>query len=92
MLRVTALCEEAGRLLDRQREEFEARLRDHLNERQANFDGFFDAIDAALERERTEDAISALSGLVGAAGQELRLANFEEFDASMMHSDSPLVL
>ncbi len=92
MLRVTALCEDAGRLLDQQREEFEARLRDHLNERQANFDSFFDAIDAALEGERTADAISSLSGLVGSAGHELRLANFEEFDASMMHSDSPLVL
>lgn len=92
MLRVTALCEEAGRFLDRQREEFEAGLRDHLDERQANFDSCFDAIHDALERERTADAISALSGLVGSAGQELRLANFEEFDASMMNSESPLVL
>ena len=36
--------------------------------------------------------ISALSGLVGSAGQELRLANFEEFDDLMMNSDAPLVL
>ena len=92
MLRVTALCEEAGCFLDQQREEFKARLRDHLDERQANFDSCFDAIHDALERERTADAISALSGLVGSAGQELRLANFEEFDASMMNSKSPLVL
>ena len=92
MLRVTALCEEAGRFLDRQREEFEAGLRDQLDERQANFDSCFDAIRDALERDRTADAIFALSGLVGSAGQELRLANFEEFDASMMNSESPLVL
>lgn len=92
MLRVTALCAEAGRVLDQQREDFEARLRDHLNERQANFDGYFDAIHDAVERERTADAISALSGLVGSAGQELRLANFEEFDDLMMNSDAPLAL
>ena len=92
MLRVTALCEEAGRVLDQQREDFEARLRDHLNERQAHFDGYFQAIHDAVERERTADAISALSGLVGSAGQELRLANFEEFDDLMTNSDAPLVL
>ena len=35
MERLTALCEEAGRVFDRPREEFEERLRDHLNKRQA---------------------------------------------------------
>ena len=92
MLRVTALCAAAGRVRDRQREDFEARLRDHLNERQAHCDGYFKAIHDAAGRERTADAISALSGLVGSAGQKLRLANFEEFDDSMTNSDAPLVL
>ena len=90
--RLTALCEEAGRVLDQQRAEFEERLRDYLNERQANFDRCFDAIHDALARERTAEAVVALSGLVGSVGQELRLATFEEFDDFMMHSDAPLVL
>lgn len=92
MERLTALCEEAGRVLDQQREEFEARLRDFLNERQARFDSYFEAIQDALEGDRTADAIAALSGLVGSVGQELRLGSFEEFDDFMMNSDAPLVL
>lgn len=92
MERLTALCEEAGRVLDQQRAEFEERLRDYLDERQANFDRCFDAIRDALERERTADAVAALSELVGSVGQELRLANFEEFDDFMMNSEAPLVL
>lgn len=91
MERLTALCEEAGRVLDQQRKEFEERLRVHLNKRQANIDGYFAAINDALEGERTADAISALSGLVGLTGRELRLAKFEEFDEFMMNSDSTVV-
>lgn len=90
--RLTALCEEAGRVLDQQRAEFEERLRDYLNERQANFDRCFEAIHDALAKDRTAEAIVALSGLVGSVGQELRLASFEEFDDFMMNSDAPLVL
>ena len=90
--RVVALCEQAVRSLDQQRESFESALNERLNERQARFGGFFKEIDEALDADRTDDAILALSGLVASCGQELRLVNFEEFDALMLESDTPLTI
>ena len=90
--RLVALCEQAVRSLDQQRESFEIALNEHLNDRQARFDGFFKEIDEALDADRTEDAILALSGLVASCGRELRLGNFEEFDSFMLKSDQPLTI
>ena len=90
--RVVALCEQAVRSLDQQRESFETMLNEHLNERQVRFDGFFMAIDEALDADRTDDAILALSGLVASCGRELRFMNFEEFDTFMRESDAPLTI
>lgn len=88
--RVIALCEQAVRSLDQQRESFEATLNEHLNERQARFDGFFKGIDEALAADRTDDAILALSGLVASYGRDLRLVEFGEFDEFMIDSDTSL--
>ena len=90
--RLVALCEQAVRSLDQQRESFETALNEHLNDRQARFDGFFKEIDEALDEDRTDDAILALSGLVASCGRELRLGNFEEFDSFMLKSDQPLTI
>ena len=90
--RVVALCEQAVRSLDQQRESFESALNERLNEKQARFDGLFKEIDEALVSDRTDDAILALSGLVASCGQELGLVNFEEFDAFMLESDTPLTI
>lgn len=90
--RVVALCEQAVKSLDQQRVSFETILNEHLNERQVKFDGFFLAIDKALDADRTDDAILALSDLVASCGQELRFMNFEEFDTFMRESDAPLII
>ena len=88
--RVVALCEQAVRSLDQQRESFESALNEHLNERQARFDGFFKEIDEALDANRTDDAVSALSGLVASCGRELQLEDFEEFDRRNRSAGNPV--
>ena len=88
--RVVALCEQAVRFLDQQRESFETTLNEHLNERQAKFDNYFKKIDEALGADRSDDAILALSGLVASCGRDLQLVNFEDFDEFMIESDTPL--
>ena len=88
--RVAALCEQAVWSLDQQRESFETTLNEHLNERQARFDGYFKEIDEALGADRADDAILALSALVASCGRELRLVNFEDFDEFMIESNTPL--
>ena len=90
--RIVALCEQAVKSLDQERVSFETILNEHLNERQVKFDGFFMAIDKALDADRTDDAILALSDLVASCGQELRFMNFEEFDTFMRESDAPLII
>ena len=90
--RAVALCEQAMRSLDQQRESFETMLNEYLKERQAKFDGFFTAIDEAMDADRTDDAIFALSGLVASCGRELHLASFEEFDTFMLESDAPITI
>lgn len=90
--RVVALCEQAVRSLDQQRETFETVLNEHLNERQVRFDGYFMAIDEAIDADRTDNAILALSGLVASCGRELRFMDFEEFDTFMRESDAPLTI
>lgn len=90
--RVIALCREAARALDEQRELLEARLDACLDERRAIFDDCFRAMDAARANERPDDAIASLSLLVATCGHELRLATFEEFDEFMIRSDDPIVL
>ena len=90
--RVVALCEQAVKFLDQQREYFETILNEHLNERQEKFDDHFKMIDEALGVDRVDDAILALSGLVGSCGRELKLINFEDFNADMIRSDTPLTL
>ena len=93
--RVVALCEQAVRSLDQQRAHFETMLNEHLNERRMRFDSYFKAIDEALGAGQADDAILALSSLVDSCGRELRLTNFEDFDADMIRarrSDTPLTL
>ena len=89
--RIVALCYEAVEVMDRQRTEFEDRLAAVLNDRQASFDGYFEAIDQAFVADRPDDAIQALSGLATSCGGKLKLAGFEEFDKIMTESDAPLV-
>lgn len=90
--RVVALCREAERALDEQRELLEARLDACLDERREVFDDCFRAMDAARATERPDRAIESLSILVATCGRELRLATFEEFDEFMTKSGEPIVL
>ena len=93
--RVVALCEQAITSLGQQQAHFEAMLSKHLNERRANFDRYFEAMDEALGAGQTDDAILALSSLVASFGRELQFAKFEDFDTDMAkasRSDPPLII
>ena len=87
--RVVALCVEAVKVMDEQRERFEAALAGHLDERRLAFNESFDAIDRALDADQPNDAILALGDLTMRFGHELRLARFEDFDKCMTETDTP---
>jgi hypothetical protein len=89
--RVVALCEEAMRVIDAQRLQFEAELDAFLQDRQASFDTLFETIDNALVGETPDIAVRALSDLASLCGQELQFEQFEDFDRFMLESDAPMV-
>jgi hypothetical protein len=90
--RVVALCEQAAKIMDQQREQFESELSAYLGERQLAFDGAFEAIDQALVADQPDKAVQALSSLAGLCGRRLQFADFQDFDTFMTESEAPLVL
>lgn len=89
---VVALCTEAAKVMEKQREQFELALSEYLNEQRFAFDKCFETIDAALVEDRLIEAIQGISNLVIIFGKELQLSNFKDFDDFMTDSDEPLVL
>lgn len=90
--RLIALCTEATRAMDRQREHFERRLETWLTRSDGAFQGCLENIDGALARDDVDDAVEGLARLAGMTGKALRFKNFEDFDQSMTQSTDPLVI
>ncbi len=90
--RLVALCTEATRAMDRQREQFERRLETWLTRRDGTFRACLENIDDALAHDDVDDAVEGLARLAGMTGKALRFKNFEDFDQFMTHSTDPLVI
>ena len=90
--RVIALCVEATRAMDRQREDFEARLENWLKRREQAFQACLERVDDGLVQDDVDDTVDALARLALMTGKALRFRDFEEFDEFMTGSDDPLVI
>ena len=90
--RVIALCTEATRAMDEQREVFEERLEAWLTRREDAFQACLKRIDAALVDDNEDVAVEALARLAGMTGRALKFKDFEEFDQFMIQSTDPLLI
>lgn len=90
--RVMAVCAEATRAMDRQREVFERQLETWLTSRADAFQACFQSIDDALVKDEVDDTVEALVRLAGMTGNALRFKDFDEFDQFMTRSTDPLVI
>ena len=90
--RVVALCAEATRAMERQREAFEAHLEEWLGRRENAFGRCLARIDEALVDGETDDAVTELARLSAMAGKALQFKDFSDFDEFMTRSRDPLVI
>ena len=90
--RVIALCAEATRAMDEQREVFEERLEAWLSRCEDAFQACLKRIDAALVDDDEDVAVEALARLAGMTGRALKFKDFEEFDQFMIQSTDPLLI
>ena len=90
--RVVALCAEATRAMEQQREVFEAHLDAWLNRREDTFRACFAGIDEALAERDPEDAVKELARLTAMTGKALRFKDFNDFDGFMTRSRDPLAI
>lgn len=89
--RVIALCEEACRQMQQQREEFEAFLSQAIAFRREQFAECFAAIDAGLDVDDPESTTLALANFAALFGRKLQFESFKEFDEFMKDDSSVLV-
>ena len=90
--RLIALCAEATRAMDQQREIFESQLAALLYEQDRTFRRCFAAIDEALAADEPDDCVRELVCLTAMTGQALKFKEFEDFNEFMTVSKAPLVL
>ena len=76
--RLVALCAEATRAMDRQREQISRQ--------------YFAAIDEALAADQLDDCVRELACLTAMTGQGLKFKEFEDFNEFMTESKASLVL
>lgn len=90
--RVIALCEQACKAMAAERREFERLFAASFQERCAQFEACFTAIEAGLTANKPELATQSLGDFAALFGKKLQFENFEEFDEFMMDSDQTLIL
>ena len=90
--RLIALCAEATRAMDLQREMFEAQLAALLDRQDQTFRRCFSAIDEALATDEPDDCVRELACLTAMTGQALKFKGFDEFNEFMTESKAPLIL
>ena len=89
--RLIALCAEATRAMDQQREIFESQLAALLYEQDRTFRRCFAAIDEALAADEPDDCVRELVCLTAMTGQALKFKHFEDFNEFMTESKAPLM-
>ena len=91
-VRVIALCEEACRQMQQQRQEFEILLNQAIEFRREQFADCFAAIDAGLDVDDPEATTFALANFAALLGKNIQFQSFDEFDEFMKDEDSVLIL
>ncbi|MEW6698493.1 MAG: hypothetical protein AB1341_14285 [Bacillota bacterium] len=90
--RVVALCDEACRVMKRQRLEFENLMEEKIRSRREEFATVFEVIERGMESDSAEVTVGALTDFALLLGKKIRYTTFEEFDDFMIKSDEPLVI
>lgn len=90
-VRVIALCEEATREMQRNREQFEALVNERIEYRDQTFRNCFLNIDRALEVKDHDIVTNNLAMIAEIFGKKLSLVKFDEFDKTML-AERPLIL
>ncbi len=85
--KIVALCDASINEMNKQRFEFENKIKEHLELRELQFDKLFDNIDKGLLKNDNVTTINALSDLSLMFGKELKLINFDDFDKFMRTDD-----
>lgn len=88
--RIVAICEQACKMMAQQRAEFERLFEASFQERCAEFEACFAAIEKGLVTDKPELAAQSLGNFAALFGKKLQFETFEAFDNFMMDSDQTL--
>jgi len=89
--KIVALCNASINEMDKQRFEFESKIKQHLELRELQLNNIFDNIDNGLLANDNLTTINALSDLSLMFGGKLQLMKFDDFD-KFMQTDDKLII